>query len=167
MNLNISQASEGGHLRLVLSGRIDEGANFSTLRWPGIKQVTFDLEQVSLYTSLGLKLWITFLTDIPATIRLHFVKCSIATVHQLNQMASFTGGKPVAVDSFQVPYYCETCDRGDIAMIHTKDLLRSTESDLQLPKRCCNVCGRNQAPEAPANRYLMFLRRQSAVSEEA
>ncbi len=92
-----------------LSGQIDEDADLSQINPEGVKEVIFDLDDVTLINSCGIRDWVKFQSELSDDLKIVYRKCPQVIVEQLNIIKGFIkdGG---LIESFYAPYYNEVTD---------------------------------------------------------
>ena len=150
----------GNHLAVTLTGRIDEGADYSALRWDAINAVTFDFAGVEMMNSLGIEKWQLFFATIPKRVEVRFVHCVEPIVNAMNHVRDFLGGKSVEVFSFLAPYYCLRCDAVSRLLVERKDCLKNRAA--AAPPRNCETCGNQLDFDEGEASYFRFLKPATA-----
>ena len=91
-----------------LTGSIDEDSNFESIS-VAKNQIVFNLEEVSLINSCGIREWIKFQDTIDINCKISYKNCPQIIVEQMNIIKGFvrSGGNIV---SFFAPYYDEKSD---------------------------------------------------------
>jgi hypothetical protein len=143
---------EGPCLRLSISGRVDEYARFPAVSEPAPGQIRLDLGQVWGLNSVGIREWARWLRSLPRACTVIYEQCPVPVVEQLNAAPGLLTAN-VRIDSFQMPYHCEHCNREIIASIATTDALASAvPSSVQ-----CPGCDSVATPDVVVEQYLGFL----------
>lgn len=95
-------------INVEIEGLINEEIRLPKLDLKGAKKVVFDFDKVDAINSIGVKMWIGFLMDIPRGMPTAYKNCRRVVVDQMNMVAGF---RPLYfdVESFYVPYMCDTC----------------------------------------------------------
>lgn len=99
---------EGTTLTLHITGIINGDQLLPKLDLKGIKTLVFDFDKVDAINSIGVKMWIGFLQELPHSVSIKYSHCRRVVVDQMNMISNF---KPahVTVVSFYVPYHCANC----------------------------------------------------------
>ena len=107
-NLNVTKVEDENQVEFQLSGQIDEDADLSQLATQKEK-IIFDLENISLINSCGIRDWVEYQSSLPAASNIIYRKCPQVIVEQLNIIKGFIkeGGE---VESFFAPYYNDAKD---------------------------------------------------------
>lgn len=148
--LRWEKKSDGPPPEFLLSGRIDEHADFAGL----IAQLTgptrLDLSGIQRINSTGVREWEFFIRAVE-NVPLEFALCSSPIVEQLNATTKFLGaGKVVSVHA---PYLCPQCDAG---AIRTIELGADVASQLAAPLRCPECRSAMEFDDLP-DHYFRFL----------
>lgn len=155
--LTIQQTKTADTLRLTLAGAVDESVDYSSIDAKGVKHLVFDFEGVKLINSTGLQRWIGFLSGLPKVTSLSFVRCSIRVVTQINMFPGFLGGKPVKIESFYAPYFCESCDAScDILLDTARDF--AGQAQPKAPERSCPKCQGPAQFDGIEKKFFLFLK---------
>jgi predicted RNase H-like HicB family nuclease len=143
------EVKQRGDRTLVLfSGEVDEYADFKGLTTLS-GNVVFDMAAVTRFNSEGVRAWIGFINSLPAVTELAFVRCSVATVNQMNLFDGLKGKGEVR--SFYAPYYCTATGEEELRLLTREEL-----PDPMNPPRFPYKGGELVMDEAP-ERYLAFL----------
>lgn len=154
-SLTIEQKRNGAVLHLTLTGQIDEDANYAAINAAGMNHIIFDFQGVKLINSTGIQLWIKFLTSLPVGADIIFSRCAIRVVTQINLFPGFLGGRPVQVESFYAPYFCEACDSSCDILLDTNQ--HPVTSPMKAPKMQCPRCMRPAEFDGIEKKYFLFL----------
>ena len=130
MAFTASIEQQGSDLLVSLNGPIDENSEFPEVP-SGAGKIVFDLEGVKYINSIGIKMWIQWMTPMAAQSGIEFKNCPKAIVLQMNMVKNFL--PPGAqVSSFYLPLFCEECDLEDSTLVQVSDIQISGE-DVTLP----------------------------------
>ncbi len=128
-NLEIEVVEEVGGLIYFFNGQIDEDSDFSAVNIGNHKSVIFDLENVNLINSCGIRDWVKFQSELPEDLIIVYRKCPQVIVEQFNIIKGFIKTSGI-VESFYAPYY------NDIKDEEVKVLIRPSEViDLKAPEK--------------------------------
>lgn len=157
-SLTTLQTDDGrGGAVVTLSGQIDEAADYSGIALKDAKRVAFDFEKIKLINSTGLQRWIKFLEGIDKKIEIAFVRCAIRVITQINMFPGFTAGRPVRIESFFAPYFCEACDKSqDLLLDRAKHF--PDPAKVVAPKMQCQKCGGPAEFDGIEKKYFIFLK---------
>lgn len=103
---------DGDTLIISISGYLDQNADFSAIKLGNAKKVAFDLTELALMNSSGIRAWVSSMRDLtlsPTTPKFHFSNCPKIFVDHLNMVMGLVPTGAV-IDSFHVPYFCANCD---------------------------------------------------------
>lgn len=122
-SLNVTKVEVTDEVEFKLSGQIDEDADLSLLNTDKAK-IIFDLEQVSLINSCGIRDWVEYQSSLPQASQIIYRKCPQVIVEQLNIIKGFIkeGG---VVESFFAPYYNDAKDEEVKLLITPADVVDS------------------------------------------
>tara|TARA_B100001971_G_C18268046_1_gene596723 strand:- start:162226 stop:162690 length:465 start_codon:yes stop_codon:yes gene_type:complete len=117
-SLQVSKVEDDKQVEFKLSGQIDEDADLSLLATDKEK-VIFDLENISLINSCGIRDWVQYQGSLPVASTIIYRKCPQVIVEQLNIIKGFI--KPGGiVESFFAPYYNDAKDE-EVKLLITPD----------------------------------------------
>ncbi|MCO4794148.1 MAG: hypothetical protein KC493_10565 [Bacteriovoracaceae bacterium] len=102
-------------------GQIDEDASFEKIL--SIKQEVyiFDLEEINLINSCGVREWINFLEKLPSTSSITYRNVPQVVVEQINMVQGFVR-EGAQIESFYAPYYNEQTDQVVKILINVNDV---------------------------------------------
>ena len=156
MALQTGVVNGDGWTYLQLAGAIDQESDLlgvsSGIRGP---DVLADLSAVHRMDVTGARDWVAWVRSLGtrgATLTL--VGCSPAVVTQLNLVDDV--GRGVRVAGFQAPYFCERCEREEIAHLAVSDL---DSPPRRAPSRLCGTCGEAMIFDDIEQSYFAFLER--------
>lgn len=124
---SVYMSGEGEEITLKFSGPIDETVKFIDIRLPSsTRQLVLDLGQVSILNSSGLRAWVLWVRSLEKRIGVFFRNCPMNVISQMNILDGFVPMGAI-VDSFQVPYFCESCKRETLKIaVRGKDFVEAT-----------------------------------------
>ncbi len=155
-SLQIAQKISEGKAFIALVGQIDENADYSGVRFDGVKSVCFNFEGVTLINSTGLQRWISFLETIPVNMVISFEKCPVRVIGQINMFPGFVAGRDVQITSFFAPYYCQKCDRSHNILLDRKTHFPSGNF-VSAPHVACGTCKQEMEFDGIEKKYFHFL----------
>ena len=108
-SLTVEIEEQGDQVTYHLSGQIDEDANLEQMVDNTKSKIIFDLDQVKMINSCGIRDWGEFQNKIYDSIKIIYLRCPQVIVEQLNIIKGFIkeGG---VVESFYAPYYNNKTD---------------------------------------------------------
>jgi ABC-type transporter Mla MlaB component len=143
------QLDQVGERQVVaLTGVLDENADLRPLKVLD-GAVAIDLSGVRRISSTGVREWIDFMRALEGRCTVSLIRCSPASVTQLNLIANFRG--PAQVESFIAPYDCAGCG------CECEVLLDAVGATRGVPPVECPDCGTEMDFAELPERYLTFL----------
>lgn len=140
--------NDGGRQVVALVGVLDENADLRPLaELDG--EVAIDLSGVRRISSTGVREWLDLLRKLAGRCKLSLIRCSPASVTQLNLIANFRG--TAQVESFIAPYDCAMCG------CECEVLLDARRALVGVPAVECPDCGAAMVFAELPERYLTFL----------
>jgi ABC-type transporter Mla MlaB component len=143
------QLDQVGERQIVaLTGVLDENADLRPLAALD-GEVAIDLSGVKRISSTGVREWIDLMRALDGRARVSLIRCSPASVTQLNLISNFRG--PAQVESFIAPYDCGACG------CECEVLLDAVRAARGLPGVDCPECNTPMDFAELPERYLTFL----------
>ena len=141
-----------------MTGPIDENANFPEVKADG-SPLNLDFSGVKHINSIGIKMWIQWVTPVAQGRQVTFVNCPKSIILQINMVKSFLP-EGASVESFKLPLYCEACDSESNIMLQTKSDVQVDGENVKvtssLPK--CSNCGSDDVEiDVIEKKYFRFL----------
>jgi ABC-type transporter Mla MlaB component len=140
-------------MNLKLSGKINEEATIEDYDYSQFEVLRVDLHEVSSINSVGVRTWLKWIAKIPKDKQLVFFNVPKILVDQCNMIRGFI---PVwaKIESFEVPYYCPSCEAVTKKMI----INQSTEYHLFVVKSIpCGQCQKDTELDVVAESFFRFL----------
>lgn len=114
-----------------------------------------DLDGLSYINSVGVRLWIRWLTDVSKKHRLFLIRCPVLVVKNFSSIRGMLN-KNTIVQSFYVPYYDEVLDeRKNALFIRGKHFME--DGHLNMPV-LTDSNGRVMEPDVIEQTYFSFLK---------
>ena len=110
MALTVMIENLNGTYNSKVVGQIDEyaGDSFKPFYEIPSGRVTIDLSGVQSINSVGVRVWINFMSSFRESHEIILQKCPPDIIMQINMIPNFLGaGK---IESFLSPYFCSNCD---------------------------------------------------------
>ncbi|MCE9625325.1 MAG: hypothetical protein K8R69_07745 [Deltaproteobacteria bacterium] len=152
--LKIDRQEEPNLTRFVLSGVIDEDADFKSA-FNNLKSdaVVIDFGGIELINSCGVREWVQAVQKIPKTLNLIYENCAPRVIEQVNYVANFLGNGKIV--SFFAPYYCAKCKKEANALLKVEALRRSLPA--KAPTEKCPTCKGAMEFDDIETEYFSFL----------
>ena len=139
---------------LKFSGSITEETVFDSLLGLPEPILIFDMEELSMINSCGIRSWILFLDSVSKVKeKLIYWNCPVFLVEQFNMVHGFIPKNSV-VESFKAPFFCSTCDESKSVLIKTADTKRGS----QIPEQVCSKCSTAMEFDAFEDQFFEFLK---------
>ncbi len=136
--LDIQVHITGRKVEAAFVGNIDEDATFEKLLAISMDEYRFDLGQVKLMNSCGIREWINFLGKLPSGAKVTYANCRQIIVEQMNMVQGFL--RPGAViESFYAPYFCPDCDREKQMLLKVTDVKGRKAPAMKCEKHGCEL----------------------------
>ena len=156
MPLSFEIHENNGITFVGLTGAVDEHASFpSSENFTEI--ISLDLTGVKVINSVGIRSWLRWFGEMPDK-EFRFVNCPKAVVMQMNMVDGFLP-KNSTVESFHVPYYCESCDQELDVLFNTGKEVRVEDGEIVIKYDSSHVCEDGSQAELDVNKdkYFRFL----------
>jgi len=150
--LTITIVERDGEVTYYFSGFVDEQFRHKDVPRITKSKIVFDLEGITHFNSCGIREWIYLVRDISQLGKLHYRKCSVAVIDQIN-MVPDTLGKGV-IESFFAPYFCP-CSGEVNRLIQVQNFASQVESG-KAPAFNCDSCGQPLEFDALEESYFLF-----------
>lgn len=108
-NLKVDKEEVDGSVVYHLSGQIDEDASFEEMAVTSGKKIIFNLDQVNMINSCGIRNWVEFQSKIDQSVELIYQNCPQVIIEQLNIIKGFIRDGGI-IESFYAPYYNNNTD---------------------------------------------------------
>ena len=109
-------------VEIKVSGQIDEDTSFEKILNIQQEVYIFDLDEVSLINSCGVREWINFLEKLPEKAQITYKNVPQIVVEQINMVQGFV--RPGAkITSFYAPYYSENNDEVVKILLQTEEVV--------------------------------------------
>jgi len=145
--------------QVFLQGEFREHTNFGRLSQALKGPVEFDLSRVKYLNSAGVRKWVDFLRALDNLVDYSFVRCSVAFVMQAAMVPEVLGSG--RVESFKVPYACDTCDLEQERLLQTSALVVEGVWPPDVPSFVCPRCGSDLLFDDLPARFFAFLEQDS------
>jgi len=152
--LKVQTEKHQSSVTLRLFGDIDEDASFQDIEIGKGKEVIIDMSGVDHINSHGSRQWIKWAHSIPATVPIKVINCGPIFLDYVNMIHGFlpTQGH---VESFKVPYYCESCGTVTFKTYQSKDI--STPVRDIIPIMDCPKCSSTAEMDVISPNFFKFL----------
>ena len=163
MALKIHITNQLKDVHLALEGALDENCMLPEFAEAITGTLTIDLSQVHTINSLGCRKWTQWIKDkAHADKGVTLINCSPAIVAQFNVLIGFLPDS-VAIESFFVPYTCESCAHEERVLLTQGQEFDRTAGIIQVREEVpCPQCKNMMTMDAIKARYFKFLMRKSA-----
>ncbi len=156
---------DGENLVLTFEGVIDEEVKFPNVDAVKFKQVQIDLKGVRSINSVGIREWLNWIRPVSTVSQVVFIKTPKALVFQMNMVEGFLPKNGV-VQSFFVPFYCETCDKEENVLftVGKEVQVQGGNYKINFDVKAANLCGKSDCDmemDASEAKYFQFLKRMS------
>ena len=142
-------------LTLHLIGTIDENANLDAIKLNIGKRIIIDVGQVKSINSYGSREWIRWIKTIKSPAPLSFSKCGTTFLNYVNMVEGFLPPSGV-VESFDVPYYCQSCNEITLEIYQSVDM-RDNLDKIKTEIACARCGGKSEIDVIIPN-YFKFLK---------
>lgn len=153
-SINLTTTEKADRICVAFAGKIDENASYGSIILAGKTILEFDFEKVELINSMGLQNWVSFMKGLPANVSIHFTRCPLRIVNQMNLFPGFMGERNVIVESFYAAYFCSTCDGSFNNLLTRADVLKSGAGKPKAPEQKCPKCQKPMEFDGIEDKYF-------------
>jgi anti-anti-sigma regulatory factor len=161
---------QGEAVAIQIVGKITEELNlkklYDELIRAKVKEVAFDLQSVTQINSCGVREWILFIERAQSTMSSRFFALGEAFIEQVNFVPRLLGKAGTAVATFDVPYFCSTCNERVIKTVAASQMQISGQS-VKPPANVCAKCKKPMELDALEDEYFTFLKYSLGLSTKA
>jgi hypothetical protein len=152
--LQVLTEDKGQKLFLRFVGSIDEDAALDKVKVETVKSVVMDMGEVDSINSCGGREWVKWIRTVDTNLHVEFVNCSSVFLDYANMIEGFVPSNGV-IESFNVPYYCESCDQLTLKVFQSKDI---REHKREIPESIpCAKCKKPAEVDVIVPVFLKFL----------
>ena len=123
---SVETTENNGCVTFSFKGAINEDFTFDNLLGHESEKYKFNLEEVSLLNSCGIREWIKFINQLPSASTLEYHNCPTVMVLQMNMVKGFLTDNAKVI-SFYAPYYDESKDE-EIKVLLTADQVQNNQA---------------------------------------
>ena len=138
-------------------GDIDESFNHREVPLIKRKQHIFILDEISHFTSYGLREWIFLIRKIENYGSIKFQRCSIPVIDQINMTPHALGTG--VIESFKAPYFCQ-CGLETNKLVYVKSYIDHLRKYIA-PSFICDHCGTELEFDAIEESYFSFIEKST------
>ncbi len=151
--IEITQNQDWSHIRFV--GPINEESGPGLLAILGKIQsnCVINLRGFEYINSVGLRCWMTFITNLCQSRSVVLEECAFEFVLQLNMINALLG--KATVSSVCAMYYCENCSNEETVVYQTEELKQKSNAEIQ--SKTCLHCGHGSELGEDAGVFTHFL----------
>jgi hypothetical protein len=158
------QTQSGSNLALAFTGVIDEDVEFPQVT-PPEGELHIDLQNVSSINSVGIREWLNWITPLAEKSKVILMNAPKALVFQFNMVEGFLP-KNAKVNSFYVPYFCETCDQEYNVLFNVgKEVeVSAGQYKINYDVKAANLCKGADCEiemDASEGKYFQFLKKMT------
>ncbi len=152
--LGINIVRDGAKIKFEFHGTIDEDAVFPPVP-ANAQEFIFNLESVSGINSCGVREWVRWTSGFAPSIPVKIERAPKSFIDQVNMVDGFLP-KHFEVQSFHVPYYCETCD--DVTNVLLVRGTHFTSGNLKVEEAgTCATCSKETELDVIRDKYFRFV----------
>lgn len=151
-----------GLLKLQISGAITEKSDFPVLDLNKIKELHFDLSDMSYINSAGVRRWILWFWNIEKDqpqIKLFIDKCPHVVAKQIAGVSEFIPASTIIL-SFFAPYFCDHCSQGFDRLIQNDAKLFTDQKSLEKlldEEQICSICHKPMELDVSLEQFLKLM----------
>jgi hypothetical protein len=146
------QSSES--LKLSFSGVLNEQASIQDFDFARHDLIEIDLQNVSAINSVGVRTWLGFAKKLPSNKKVVFKNIPKIWADQCNMIKGFIP-EPFFIESVEVPYFCEACEKV------TKTMIPASQIDSVKSECSCSHCKKTAVLDVLLEPYFKFLKNRA------
>jgi hypothetical protein len=149
----ITQKNDWSHVRFA--GPVNEvtGPGLLAILDKVGNKVVINLSGFTYINSVGIRCWMTFITNLCQSRTVVLEECAFEFVLQLNMIGALISS--ASVSSVCTLYFCDDCNKEETIVYKTEDLKLKSAAAIQHKK--CIHCGQNAELGEDADIFLHFL----------
>ena len=160
-SFSFQQTKEGSQAILSLSGVIDEKAKFPEIGAAAGEKLVVDLNAIDYINSIGIKLWIQWVTPLAKSAQLEFRRCPKSIIFQINMVKDFLP-TTASVASFYLPLFCENCDKEASVLLAVASDIKVSGEDVSVTADLAKAIGCTESAcqveiDVIEKKYFRFL----------
>lgn len=147
---------KGQTVVLRFEGSIDEDAILDKVKLNPGKNVIMDVGDVEAINSCGGREWVKWIRTMDKKVKVEFINCGSVFMDYANMIEGFVPSNGV-ISSFNIPYYCESCDLQTLRKFESNKIRDEKE---EIPAFIpCEKCGKKAEVDVIIPIFLKFLNR--------
>ena len=150
--LKVETQKIGSYLILHFFGALNEDAKIPPQNFKDVSEIQVNLEKMTQINSVGIRSWIQFINTIPISAKVILNHVPRILILQANAVAGFFP-KNSEIASYEVPYFCEYCNKTFSSFSSEKD------SDKVAETTKCPKCKTDSELDVIKPNYFKFLDR--------
>lgn len=157
----VFEKKEATTTKIRFEGSMDEHSDYTKIQHKQADTFAIDMGGVTHINSTGIKHWVTWHTAVQfesPNANFIFMNCPKCIIDQINMVQGFLPQRSI-IESFRVPYYCETCQKDlSISLIRGKNFKEASGGKiLDVPKQNCSREDCAMEPDVVEKKYFAFL----------
>jgi len=138
---------------LHFQGSLDGSLDMSAIRVDPTKKLVLDVAGINLIDSVGTRGWVKWIMGLPSELEITLENCPGAFIEQVNMIQGFLP-KQATIESFFVPYYCETCKIVSTKLMSVGEIGKQKKVSEYVP---CETCGDVTEIDVTPETYFKFV----------
>lgn len=155
--LTIKQSKKDKTLQIDLIGTVDESASYADISFMGVSKLVINTRDLTSINSWGVREWVRWVRTFPLGMETTLVECASILVDNINMIAGFLP-RGAAVESFFVPYYCNSCNHSGEYLFES-DIDVKNGNIVESRSATCENCNRPAEWDIIASSYFRFLKK--------
>jgi hypothetical protein len=148
--VKVELSDHDGALRARVSGPIDADADFGALLGAPRGELRLDLSGITMFTSPGVRRWLRFVTEVPASVAVRLERCPPLFINQVSMISNLLGH--ARIETLFVPFLCPACEANQQILVAARDVASSA-----LPEVTCEACRATMELDVAEEQYFSFL----------
>ncbi len=155
--LKVSLEKKNECLVLRLDGSIGEDAFLEKIKVGNEKDIIIDVGAVESINSCGSRDWVRWIKGVNPSANIRFINCNSIFLDYVNMIEGFIPPNG-SIESFNVPYYCESCISITLKMFEAKSVKANINEVHEVS--ACNKCGKGAEIDVVLPSFFNFLKRK-------
>jgi len=151
--IEITQKNDWSHVQFSGPVNEDSGPGLLSILDKLQDKCVINLRGFEYINSVGLRCWMTFITNLCQSRTVVLEECAFEFVLQINMINALLGN--ATVTSVCALYFCEDCSKEDTIVFKIEDLKQKGASEIQT--KPCPSCGQQSTLGEDADIFMQFL----------
>ena len=153
VTIEITKKNDWSHVRFAGPVNEESGPGLLAIIGEVENKVVINLRGFDYINSVGIRCWMTFITNLCQSRTVVLEECAFEFVLQINMISALLGNSTIS--SVCTLYFCDTCNKEETLIYTTEELKLKSAAGIQHKK--CSQCGHEAELGEDADVFLQFL----------